>query len=253
MSVNQNVPTCAAVGTNNGCRPNSTYRNNGQYSSVAESTYHGLHLSFVQRPTHWASVRLSYTLSKSMNDVGEAFFSSPIDPTDITRDWGRSDDDQRHRLVINGTVNTSMAPATTVWEHISPRVPDERHVAVVLSAPVQHHVRRRESASDDKPAARRWRDGARQLRRAGRIVHPSKRWNRQRFLHPESSRESRVSDHRRCQDRGPGRSFQRDESREQPDQESHLGTGRLSHEPQCRRSTRSWRSAIRGPFSSAPG
>jgi hypothetical protein len=54
-----------------------------------------------------------------MNDVGEAFFSSPIDPMDIRRDWGRSDDDQRHRLVINGTVNTSMAPADTMWARIS--------------------------------------------------------------------------------------------------------------------------------------
>jgi hypothetical protein len=73
----------------------------------------------VQRPINWASVRLTYTLSKSMNDVGEAFFSSPIDPTDIMRDWGRSDDDQRHRLVINGTVNSPMSPARTAWEHIS--------------------------------------------------------------------------------------------------------------------------------------
>jgi hypothetical protein len=118
MSVNQNVPTCVAAGTNNGCRPISTYRNNSQYSSVAESTYHGLHVSFVQRPSRWASLRLTYTLSKSMNDVGEAFFSSPIDPTNITRDWGRSDDDQPHRLVINGTVNTPMSPATTAWERI---------------------------------------------------------------------------------------------------------------------------------------
>jgi hypothetical protein len=54
-----------------------------------------------------------------MNDVGEAFFSSPIDPTDIKRDWGRSDDDQRHRLVINGTVNTPMSDATTAWERVS--------------------------------------------------------------------------------------------------------------------------------------
>jgi hypothetical protein len=119
MSVNQNVPTCVAAGTNNGCRPNPTYRNNAQYSSVADSNYHGLHVSFVQRPTSWTSVRLTYTLSKSMNDVGEAFFSSPIDPTNIMRDWGRSDDDQRHRLVINGTVNTSMDPAATTWERIS--------------------------------------------------------------------------------------------------------------------------------------
>jgi hypothetical protein len=119
MSVNQNVPTCVAAGTNNGCRPNARYRNNSQYSSVANSNYHGLHVSFVQRPATWASVRFTYTLSKAMNDVGEAFFSSPIDPTDILRDWGRSDDDQRHRLVINGTVNTSMAPATTAWERLS--------------------------------------------------------------------------------------------------------------------------------------
>src|SRR5262245_49963901 len=115
MSVNQNVATCVAAGTNNGCRPNSTYRNNNQYSSVAESSYHGLHLTYIQRPAAWSSLRVTYTLSKSMNNVGEAFFSSPIDPTDIMRDWARSDDDQRHRLVINGTVNTSMAPATSTW------------------------------------------------------------------------------------------------------------------------------------------
>ena len=119
MSVNQNVPTCIAVGTNNGCRPISTYCNNSQYSSVAESSYHGLHVSFVQLPTTWASLRLTYTLSKSMNDVGEAFFSSPLDPADITRDSGRSDDDQRHRLVINGTVNTPMSEGATAWERIS--------------------------------------------------------------------------------------------------------------------------------------
>ena len=39
-----------------------------------------------------------------MNNVGEFFFSSPIDPTDLSKDWGRSDNDQRHRLVMNGAV-----------------------------------------------------------------------------------------------------------------------------------------------------
>src|SRR4029078_7215992 len=119
MSVNQNVPACVAAGTNNGCPPNGSYRNNNQYSSVAQSNYHGLHLSFVQRPTTWSSVRFTYTLSKSMNDLGEAFFSSPIYPTNINRDWARSDDDQRHRLVINGTINPSTAPAATASEHLS--------------------------------------------------------------------------------------------------------------------------------------
>ena len=118
-SVNQNVATCVAASTNNGCRPISTYRNNSQYSSVAESNYHGLHVSFVQRPSNWAGLRVTYTLSKAMNNVGENFFSSPIDPTDLMRDWGRSDDDQRHRLVMNGTINTPMTPAATAWERIS--------------------------------------------------------------------------------------------------------------------------------------
>jgi outer membrane receptor for Fe3+-dicitrate len=104
ISVNQNVPTCVAAGTNNGCRPNPTYGNNSQYSPSAESSYHGLHLSFVQRPKSWGSYRVSYTLSKAMDNVGEFFFSSPIDPFDLSKDWGRSDDDQRHRLVVNGTI-----------------------------------------------------------------------------------------------------------------------------------------------------
>jgi hypothetical protein len=119
MSVNQNVPACVAVGTNNGCRPNPTYANNSQYSSVAESNYHGLHVSFMQRAARWGNYRISYTLSKAMNNVGEAFFSSPIDPFDLSKDWGRSDDDQRHRLVINGAVHSSMEPAATPWERIS--------------------------------------------------------------------------------------------------------------------------------------
>ncbi len=109
IQVNQNVPTCAAAGTNNGCRPNSSYANNNQYSSEAESNYHGVHFSFVQRPVAWGHYRVSYTVSKAMNNVGENFFSSPIDPTDLSKDWGRSDDDQRHRLVVNGTIRLPYA------------------------------------------------------------------------------------------------------------------------------------------------
>ena len=53
IQINQNVPTCAASGTNNGCRPIAEYANNNQYSSEAESNYHGMHVSFVQRPAAW--------------------------------------------------------------------------------------------------------------------------------------------------------------------------------------------------------
>jgi hypothetical protein len=114
-AINQNVPMCAAAGTNNGCRPNPTYANNSQYSAAGTSTYHGMHVSFTQRPVRWGHYRVSYTWSRSMNNVGEFFFSAPIDPTDLSKDWGRSDDDQRHRLVINGAVHSSMAAASNVW------------------------------------------------------------------------------------------------------------------------------------------
>jgi hypothetical protein len=119
MAVNQNVPTCVAAGSNNGCRPNATYANNNQYSSVGESEYNGVHVSLTQRTREWGHYRVSYTLSKAMNNVGEFFFSSPIDPTDLSRDWGRSDNDQRHRLVVNGTVQTSTTAADSFWEHLT--------------------------------------------------------------------------------------------------------------------------------------
>jgi len=119
MSINQNVPTCAPAGTNNGCRPIATYMNNSQYQGVGESNYHGLHVTYLQRPKDWSSIRVSYALSQSMNDLGEAFFSSPTDPTNPMKDWGRSDNDQRHRLVISASVNSPMTPGKTAWEHIS--------------------------------------------------------------------------------------------------------------------------------------
>ena len=34
----------------------------------------------------------------------ELFFRSPIDPFDLSKDWGRSDNDQRRRLVINESI-----------------------------------------------------------------------------------------------------------------------------------------------------
>lgn len=118
-SVNQNVPTCLASGNNNGCRPNSTYGNDSQYSSLADSHYDGLHVSFVQRPVRWGNYRISYTYSKALDDVGEFFFSAPINNFNIWQDYGRSDDDQRHRFVFDGTIHTSLSAANSSWEHLT--------------------------------------------------------------------------------------------------------------------------------------
>jgi hypothetical protein len=62
---------------------------------------------------------VSYTLSKAMNNLGEAFFSSPTDPTNVMKDWGRSDNDQRHRLVVSASVNSPTTRGTTAWERLS--------------------------------------------------------------------------------------------------------------------------------------
>jgi hypothetical protein len=118
-NINQNVPTCVASGDNNGCRPIPDYANNSEYSSEADSNYNALHISFVQRPTQWGSFRVSYTYSKALNNVGEFFFSGPTDQFNIWEDYGRSDDDQRHRLVMQGTMHSSMARATTPWERLT--------------------------------------------------------------------------------------------------------------------------------------
>jgi hypothetical protein len=119
MSINQNVPTCVAAGANNGCRPVSTYMNNNRYRGAGESNYHGLHVTYLQRPRSWSALRVSYALSKSMNDLGEAFFSSPSDPSDVKKDWGRSDNDQRHRLVISASASTPTTPGATIRERIT--------------------------------------------------------------------------------------------------------------------------------------
>lgn len=118
MQINQNVPACAAVAGNNGCRPNPAFANNNQYRAAGRSEYDGLHVSLVKRSGGWGSYRLSYTLSKSMNNLGETFFAAPLDPLDLSKDWGRSDDDQRHRLMVSGTVTSPVQMASRWWHHI---------------------------------------------------------------------------------------------------------------------------------------
>jgi hypothetical protein len=115
VSINQNVPSCVAVGANNGCRPVAAYGNDSRYSSEAASEYKGLQVSIVRHPSPWGQYRVSYTLSKAMSNVGGFFFSSPIDPFDLSKDWGRSDDDQRHRLVVNASATVRGAWTDAAW------------------------------------------------------------------------------------------------------------------------------------------
>jgi hypothetical protein len=118
-AINQNVPTCVASGGNNGCRPIAAYANNSQYSAVGRSSTHAAFVSWLHRPGARGYVRVSYTYGRAMNDVGEAFFSAPIDPGDLSLDWGRSDNDVRHRLVAAASVRTSADPAGSAWQALA--------------------------------------------------------------------------------------------------------------------------------------
>jgi hypothetical protein len=55
----------------------------------------GMLVSFNKRQGDWASVRVSYTLSKSIDDAGNFFFSTPQDNFNLRGERGLSDNDQR--------------------------------------------------------------------------------------------------------------------------------------------------------------
>jgi hypothetical protein len=103
----------------NGTRPDATRGNVKPYDSRFDSYYDGLAVSFVERPVSWGSARISYTWSKAINNVGEYFFSSPINNFDFTVDRGRSDDDQRHRVVFDASVNSPTNHANGFTAHVT--------------------------------------------------------------------------------------------------------------------------------------
>lgn len=103
-----------AINTNinaDGTRPDPTRGNIKPYSSVFDSYYDGLEVSFEQRPAAWGSARISYTWSKAIDNIGEFFFSTPINNFDPGEDRSRADDDQRQRVVFDATLSSPTKPS----------------------------------------------------------------------------------------------------------------------------------------------
>jgi hypothetical protein len=104
-SRNVNVPTVpASAGIPNLGRPDPNWGNIGRFESAGDSYFNGLVVSFNKRAARWANVRVSYTLSKTTDDAGNFFFSTPQNNFNLRDDMGRSDNDQRHRLVVSGSI-----------------------------------------------------------------------------------------------------------------------------------------------------
>ena len=104
LSRNVNVPRFpAAAGVFNLGRPDSRFGNVSRFESSGDSYYDGLLVSFRRRFSRRAQARVSYTLSKAIDDVGNAFFFSPQDNFNLRDERGLADNDQRHRLAVSGS------------------------------------------------------------------------------------------------------------------------------------------------------
>jgi Carboxypeptidase regulatory-like domain/TonB dependent receptor len=114
LSRNVNAPTLTAaeargLGVSNLGRPDPAWGNVSRYESSGDSYYEGMFVSFNVRAAEWGAVRVSYTLSKAIDTAGNFFFSSPQDSSNLRDERGLSDNDQRHRLTLSGTLE---APRT---------------------------------------------------------------------------------------------------------------------------------------------
>ena len=111
-SINSNINV-------DGTRPDPSRGNVKPYSSIFDSYYNGLAISYLQRPVSWGSMRISYTWSKAIDNVGQFFFSSPINNFYPGQDRSRSDNDQRHRVVFNVILNSTTTSAKDWVDHIT--------------------------------------------------------------------------------------------------------------------------------------
>jgi hypothetical protein len=114
LSRNVNVPTVpASAGIPNLGRPDPNWGNISRFESSGNSYYNGMVVSFNKRATRWANMRVSYTLSKTIDDAGNFFFSSVQNNFNIRDDRGLSDNDQRHRLVVSGSLEAPQQGKTS--------------------------------------------------------------------------------------------------------------------------------------------
>src|SRR5262249_27090676 len=116
LSRNVNVPRFpASAGVPNLGRLNPNFANISRYESSGDSYYNGLTLSLNRRFVRWWGIRVSYTLSRGVDDTGNAFFFTPQDNFDLRDDRGRGDNDQRHRLTLSGILEMPESKIDSRW------------------------------------------------------------------------------------------------------------------------------------------
>ena len=117
VSRNVNVPRFpASAGVPNLGRPDPRFANVSRYESSGDSYYDGMVVSFKRRFGRRAQARVSYTFSKAIDDVGNAFFFTPQDNANLRDERGPADNDQRHRLALSGSFDAPRAEGgASLW------------------------------------------------------------------------------------------------------------------------------------------
>jgi hypothetical protein len=116
LSRNVNVPRFpASAGVPNLGRPDLSFGNISRFESSGDSYYNGMIVSFNKRLSGWASARVSYTLSKTIDTAGNFFFSTPQNNFNLRDERGLSDNDQRHRLTVSGSLEAPRAGGDSMF------------------------------------------------------------------------------------------------------------------------------------------
>jgi hypothetical protein len=122
LSRNVNVPTlsaqeASAAGIPNLGRPDGRYGNISRYEGSGDSYFNGLLVSARSRFSRSAEVHIAYTLSKAIDNVGNAFFTGPQNSNNLRDDRSLSDNDQRHRLTVAGVLDSPWrTPLLSGWQ-----------------------------------------------------------------------------------------------------------------------------------------
>ncbi|HUQ32500.1 MAG TPA: carboxypeptidase regulatory-like domain-containing protein [Pyrinomonadaceae bacterium] len=131
LSRNVNVPRFpASAGVPNLGRPDPNFGNISRFESSGDAYYNALVLAFNKRASRLLNMRVSYTLSKAIDDAGNFFFSTPQDNFNVRGDLGRSDNDQRHRLTFSGSLD---APPSNIGASFFRRALDGFQLSYIFS------------------------------------------------------------------------------------------------------------------------
>ena len=222
MSINQNVPSCVATGTNNGCRPNSGYANNSQVlggrrlelsrpAFLAGGAAGGVvalpsfvHAVEVDEQPRRVLLQLADRSAGRLEGLGQVRRRSAAPPRAL-----------RQRPVADGAGRDALGIPDA-------RLPGGRHGSGVLGAAVQHPVGGHDRPGDAGTADRR------------RRVHRSQRRGRNPLRQRDGAREPHLPPRSAPAARSAGRSLQPHQSRQRRHAQHHVRAGRLSGQPAAR-------------------